>query len=95
MAIAPGWRTPRSTERAADAIVAASSAEGINALGMLGRMQVEKSLISKTVRPSQRTVDFAFWLWLSRQPVVFRKLPRLGQANFLRGRDSLDLAPDS
>ena len=47
-------------ERAADAIVAASSAEGINALVMLGRMQVEKSLISKTVRPSQRTVDFAF-----------------------------------
>ncbi len=46
--------------RASDAIVAASAEEGINPLVMLGRMQVEKSLVSKTVRPSQHSIDFAF-----------------------------------
>ncbi len=47
-------------KRAADAIVDASIAHNINPLVMLGRMQVEKGLISKTVMPNQDTVDFAF-----------------------------------
>lgn len=47
-------------QRASDAIVAASIDEGINPLVMLGRMQVEKGLVSKTVRPSQNSIDFAF-----------------------------------
>ncbi len=47
-------------QRASDAIVSASAEEGINPLVMLGRMQVEKSLVSKTVRPSKHKVDFAF-----------------------------------
>jgi hypothetical protein len=46
--------------RAADAIFDASVSRNINPLVMLGRMQVEKGLISKTVTPSQNTIDFAF-----------------------------------
>lgn len=47
-------------KRAADAIVEASQAHGINPLVMVARMQVEKSLVSKTVAPSGHSVDFAF-----------------------------------
>lgn len=46
--------------RAADAIVAAAEAEGLNPIVMVARMQVEKSLVSKTARPSGNSVDFAF-----------------------------------
>jgi hypothetical protein len=46
--------------RAADAIVDASVAHGINPLVMVGRMQVEKGLVSKTVNPGGNRVDFAF-----------------------------------
>jgi len=45
---------------AAQAIVNGSRAEGINPIVMLARMQVEKSLIGKTRRPSRQSVDFAF-----------------------------------
>ena len=38
--------------RAADAIVDAAVAEGINPMLLVARMQVEQSLVSKTVRPS-------------------------------------------
>jgi hypothetical protein len=38
--------------RAADAIVNAAVAEGINPMLLVSRMQVEQSLVSKTVRPS-------------------------------------------
>ncbi len=47
-------------ERASDAIVSASAEQGINPLVMMGRMQVEKSLVSKTAKPSKHKVDFAF-----------------------------------
>jgi hypothetical protein len=47
-------------ERAADVIVRASQEHGVNPLVMLARMQVEKSLISKTSRPSQSSIDWAF-----------------------------------
>lgn len=46
--------------RAADAIVEESRAAGINPLVMVARMQVEKSLVSKSVRPAQSRIDFAF-----------------------------------
>lgn len=46
--------------RAADAIFDAAVSRNINPLVMLGRMQVEKGLISKTVKPGQNTIDFAF-----------------------------------
>lgn len=46
--------------RAADVIVEISRAAGINPVMLVARMQVEKGLVSKTQRPSQNTVDFAF-----------------------------------
>jgi hypothetical protein len=46
--------------RAADAIVAESQAAGINPLVMVARMQVEKSLVSKSVRPATSRIDWAF-----------------------------------
>lgn len=45
---------------AAEAIVDGARAEGINPIVMLARMQVEKSLIAKTSRPSAKSVDYAF-----------------------------------
>lgn len=45
---------------ASEAIVAASRAAGINPVVMVARMQVEKSLVSKTVRPTGSRVDYAF-----------------------------------
>jgi hypothetical protein len=45
---------------ASEAIVSASRAAGINPVVMVARMQVEKSLVSKTVRPSASRVDYAF-----------------------------------
>jgi hypothetical protein len=47
-------------ERAADVIVRASQEQGVNPVVMLARMQVEKSLISKSSRPSQSGIDWAF-----------------------------------
>lgn len=44
---------------AAQAVVAAAQAEGINPLVLVARMQVESSLVSKTVAPSQRLIDRA------------------------------------
>lgn len=46
--------------RAADVIVEEAVAAGINPLVMVARMQVEKSLVSKAVRPAQAKIDFAF-----------------------------------
>ncbi len=46
--------------RAADVIVEESRAMGINPIVMVARMQVEKSLVSKTARPAQSRIDFAF-----------------------------------
>jgi Proprotein convertase P-domain len=46
--------------RAADAIVEAARGRGVNPVVMVARMQVEKSLISKTTRPAQSKIDFAF-----------------------------------
>jgi hypothetical protein len=46
--------------RAADVIVEKSREAGINPVMLVARMQVEKGLVSKTQRPSQNTVDFAF-----------------------------------
>jgi hypothetical protein len=45
---------------AAEAIVIASRAAGLNPVVMVARMQVEKSLVSKTVRPAQSRIDYAF-----------------------------------
>ncbi|MEZ4470244.1 MAG: hypothetical protein R3F60_05460 [bacterium] len=45
---------------AAQAIVEGSQSEGVNPVVMLARMQVEKSLIAKSSRPSQSSVDYAF-----------------------------------
>ena len=45
---------------AAEAIVSASKTQRINPIVMLARMQVEKSIIAKTSRPSSQTVDYAF-----------------------------------
>ncbi len=45
---------------AAEAIVVASQAAGVNPVVMVARMQVEKSLVSKTVRPTGSRVDYAF-----------------------------------
>ncbi len=45
---------------AAEAIITASRAAGINPVVMVARMQVEKSLVSKTVRPAASRVDYAF-----------------------------------
>ena len=47
-------------ERAADAIVRASRAKGINPIVMVARMQVEKSLVSPTSAPAASRVDYAF-----------------------------------
>jgi Proprotein convertase P-domain len=49
-----------SGARAADAIVEAARGRGINPVVMVARMQVEKSLVSKTSRPAQSKIDFAF-----------------------------------
>jgi hypothetical protein len=46
--------------RAADAVVNAARTAGLNPIVLLARMQVEKSLIGKTVRPSQNAIDYAF-----------------------------------
>jgi hypothetical protein len=46
--------------RAADLIIAGSREKGINPIVMVARMQVEKSLVSKTSRPSDRSVNYAF-----------------------------------
>jgi hypothetical protein len=46
--------------RAADAIVDASRAKGINPLVMVARMQVEASLVSPASRPAQWKIDQAF-----------------------------------
>lgn len=45
---------------ASEAIVIASRAAGINPVVMVARMQVEKSLVSKTARPTQSRIDYAF-----------------------------------
>jgi hypothetical protein len=45
--------------RAADAIVTAAVAEGINPILLVSRMQAEQSLVSKTVRPSSTRLDKA------------------------------------
>jgi hypothetical protein len=45
---------------AAEAIARASRAAGINPVVMVARMQVEKSLVSKTARPAQARIDYAF-----------------------------------
>ncbi len=45
---------------AAEAIVGAAQEAGLNPLMMVARMQVEKSLVSKSTRPSQRSIDYAF-----------------------------------
>ncbi len=44
---------------AAEAVVAASTSEGIHPLMLLARMQVESTLVSKTVKPSQYRIDKA------------------------------------
>jgi hypothetical protein len=45
--------------RAADAIIDAATTEGINPILLVSRMQVEQSLVSKTVRPSTSRLDKA------------------------------------
>lgn len=45
---------------ASEAIVIASRAAGINPAIMVARMQVEKSLVSKSARPAQSRIDYAF-----------------------------------
>lgn len=45
---------------ASEAIVAAAQAYDINPVVLLARMQVEKSLIGKSSRPSANSVDYAF-----------------------------------
>lgn len=44
---------------AAEAVIAASTSEGIHPLMLLARMQVEASLVSKTVKPAQSRIDKA------------------------------------
>lgn len=46
--------------RAADVIVEVAVAHELNPVMLVARMQVEKSLVSKTVRPAQATIDWAF-----------------------------------
>jgi hypothetical protein len=46
-------------DSAAAAVVAAATAEQINPLALVARMQVESSLVSKTARPSQHAIDRA------------------------------------
>ncbi len=46
--------------RAADVIVEAAQAAGLNPVMLVARMQVEKGLVSKSQRPGRDTVDFAF-----------------------------------
>lgn len=46
--------------RAADVIVEVAIDHGLNPVMLVARMQVEKSLVSKTVRPAQSKIDFAF-----------------------------------
>jgi len=46
--------------RAADVIVEASQHAGLNPIVMLARMQVEKSLVGKSQRPSSSSLDWAF-----------------------------------
>lgn len=48
-----------SSGSAAEAIAAAARAHNVNPMLLLARLQVEKSLISKTSRPAARSVDFA------------------------------------
>jgi hypothetical protein len=45
---------------ASEAIAAAGQAYGINPIVLLARMQVEKSLVGKSTRPSANSVDYAF-----------------------------------
>ncbi len=47
-------------QSAAEALVAAARVEGLNPILLLARMQVEKSLIAKSQRPSGNSIDFAF-----------------------------------
>ena len=47
-------------QSAAAAIVAGAREHGINPIVLLARMQVERSLIGKTSRPSAHSVDYAF-----------------------------------
>src|SRR5688572_7075226 len=44
---------------AAEAIVDVAAAEGVNPMLLVSRMQVEQSLVSKSVRPSQYKIDRA------------------------------------
>lgn len=46
--------------RASEAIVAAARAVSMNPIMLLARMQIEQGLVSKTERPSQSTIDWAF-----------------------------------
>lgn len=46
--------------RAADVIVDVAVEHQLNPVMLVARMQVEKSLVSKTVRPAQAKIDFAF-----------------------------------
>jgi hypothetical protein len=48
-----------SSGSAAEALVTAARAHHVNPLLLLARLQVEKSLVSKTSRPAQRSIDFA------------------------------------
>lgn len=46
--------------RAADVIVEVAIAHELNPVVLLARMQVEKSLVAKSARPAQATIDWAF-----------------------------------
>ncbi len=45
--------------RASDALVAAANSKNINPLMLLARLQVERSAVSRTQRPSQHNIDYA------------------------------------
>lgn len=47
-------------KRAADVIAGVAADRGLNPIVLLARMQVEKSLISKTVPPGGHAIDYAF-----------------------------------
>jgi hypothetical protein len=47
-------------QRFAEVLAATSTSAGLHPIVLLARMQVEKSLISKSDRPSQHKVDYAF-----------------------------------
>ena len=55
--LADAWVDGQS---AAATIVAASTREGINPILMVARMQIEQGLVSRTERPADKKVDFAF-----------------------------------